>query len=242
MPRSRRWAACPRPTPPAGPEGTATVVARSPQVCAEYYAVTPDLESHGESYAETLKRMHALLYEFPSPPFTTQRLVELLLDPHRIYRVSTRKLMHALEKLLTVSSTDPVMVIAPTKPGTYQVRRPPPDAARAASRRPRRQPPPTAARHPRRQPRGALRRRWPSTIWPRSPRETTPPRTPRPWTSRHSGPGRCDRRPPSHLCQRVVPRPPSGLCACQCAVCAAARGSRLHEGVCASPARHASTQ
>ena len=94
--------------------------ASPPQVCAEYHAVTQDLETHGENYAETLKRLHALLHEFPNPPSTTQRLVELLLDPHRIYRVSTRKLMHALEKLLTVSSSEPVMVIAPTKPGTYQ--------------------------------------------------------------------------------------------------------------------------
>ena len=31
------------------------------QVCAEYYAVTQDLEAHGENYAETLKRLHALL-------------------------------------------------------------------------------------------------------------------------------------------------------------------------------------
>ena len=29
---------------------------------------------------------------------------------------------HALEKLLTVSSTEPVMVLQPTKPGTYQAR------------------------------------------------------------------------------------------------------------------------
>jgi len=96
------------------------IEAKINEVCAEYHAATQDLEAHGESYAETLKRLHALLQEFPNPPFTLQRLVELLVDPHRIYRTSTRKLMHALEKLLTVSSTDPVMVIQPTKPGTYQ--------------------------------------------------------------------------------------------------------------------------
>ena len=50
------------------------------------------------------------------------RLCELLIDPHRIYASSTRKLMSALEKLLTVSSTVPAMSIAPPKPGSYQAR------------------------------------------------------------------------------------------------------------------------
>jgi hypothetical protein len=38
------------------------------------------------------------------PPFTLQRLCELLLNPQRVYR-STRKLMSALEKLLMVTTT-----------------------------------------------------------------------------------------------------------------------------------------
>lgn len=53
-----------------------------------------------------------------------QRLCELLLDPHRVYTTSTRKLMNAAEKLLTVSSTVPIMQVAAAKPGSYQVRLP----------------------------------------------------------------------------------------------------------------------
>ena len=38
------------------------------------------------------------------------RVSQLLLDPHRIYATSTRKVTSAVEKLLTVSSTVPTMV------------------------------------------------------------------------------------------------------------------------------------
>ena len=48
------------------------IEAKINEVCAEYYAATQDLEPHGENYAETLKRLHALLQEFPNPPFTLQ--------------------------------------------------------------------------------------------------------------------------------------------------------------------------
>jgi len=89
-------------------------------VCTEYFEVTKDLDSTGETYDAVLKRIFTLLKEFPNAPFTTQRLCELLIDPHRIYTTSTRKLMHALEKLLTVSSTVPTMQLAATKPGSYQ--------------------------------------------------------------------------------------------------------------------------
>lgn len=89
-------------------------------VCTEYYEVTKDLESTGETYDSVLKRIFTLLKDFPNAPFTTQRLCELLLDPHRIYYTSTRKLMHAVEKLLTVSSTVPTMQLASAKPGSYQ--------------------------------------------------------------------------------------------------------------------------
>ena len=86
-------------------------------VCAEYYGKKNDLN---EPYDELLKRMLSLLHEFPNAPFTVQRLCELLLDPHRIYVTSTRKVSSALEKLLTVSSTVPTMQVANAKPGTYQ--------------------------------------------------------------------------------------------------------------------------
>jgi len=91
--------------------------AKLEQVCAEYHEAKQDLP---EPYDEMLKRLQALLAEFPNAPFTVQRLCELLLDPHRIYATSTRKVSSALEKLLTVSSTVPTMQIAVPKPGTYQ--------------------------------------------------------------------------------------------------------------------------
>ncbi len=73
------------------------------QVCSEYHAAVQDLP---EPYDDVLKRLLALLMDFPNAPFTVQRLCELLVDPHRIYASSTRKLTSALEKLLTVSSRD----------------------------------------------------------------------------------------------------------------------------------------
>lgn len=98
----------------------ALISAKIEQVCAEYYFNNKDIDATGESYQEVLQRLKALLAEFPNAPFTVQRLCELLLDPHRVYVTSTRKVMSALEKLLTVSSTVPVMQSAPPKPGSYQ--------------------------------------------------------------------------------------------------------------------------
>ena len=98
-------------------DGEGQSAAKLEAVCAEYYAAKKDLN---EPYDEMLKRLLALLNEFPNAPFTVQRLCELLLDPHRIYATSTRKVTSALEKLLTVSSTVPTMVVAQPKPGTYQ--------------------------------------------------------------------------------------------------------------------------
>ena len=47
----------------------------SPQPPTLTLTLTQDLEAHGENYAETLKRLHALLHEFPNPPFTLQALL-----------------------------------------------------------------------------------------------------------------------------------------------------------------------
>ena len=93
------------------------IAAKLEAVCSEYYSSVQDLS---EPYEELLKRLLSLLKEFPNAPFTVQRLCELLLDPHRIYATSTRKVTSASEKLLTVSSTVPTMVVAQPKPGTYQ--------------------------------------------------------------------------------------------------------------------------
>ncbi|KAL4099951.1 hypothetical protein PRIC1_007748 [Phytophthora ramorum] len=51
-----------------------------------------------------------LLQTFESPPFTLQRLTEIILEPERSYR-SLPKLLNALEKLLAVSST--IQVVDP---------------------------------------------------------------------------------------------------------------------------------
>ncbi|KAE9028145.1 hypothetical protein PR003_g10959 [Phytophthora rubi] len=51
-----------------------------------------------------------LLQTFESPPFTLQRLTEIILEPQRSYR-SLPKLLNALEKLLAVSST--IQVVDP---------------------------------------------------------------------------------------------------------------------------------
>ena len=99
------------------PEHKAAVASKVEQVLNEYYANRKDLN---EPYDDLLQRLLTLLQDFPNPPFTVQRLCELLLDPHRIYATSTRKVASAIEKLLTVSSTVPLMQVAAPRPGSYQ--------------------------------------------------------------------------------------------------------------------------
>jgi len=93
------------------------IASKVEQVCAEYFATTKDLN---EPYDDLLQRLLTLLQDFPNAPFTVQRLCELLLDPHRIYATSTRKVSSAIEKLLTVSSTVPLMQVAPPRANTYE--------------------------------------------------------------------------------------------------------------------------
>ena len=92
------------------------------QACREYYETSQDIDEskNGDTFHAVLKRTLSLLDAFPNAPFTLQRLCELLLDPRKPYRTSTRKLMSAIEKLLSVSSTVPVMSALPAKPGSYQ--------------------------------------------------------------------------------------------------------------------------
>ena len=92
------------------------------QACREYYETSQDIDEskNGDTFDAVLKRTLSLLDAFPNAPFTLQRLCELLLDPRKPYRTSTRKLMSAIEKLLSVSSTVPVMSALPAKPGSYQ--------------------------------------------------------------------------------------------------------------------------
>ena len=93
------------------------IASKVEQVCSEYFATTKDLN---EPYDDLLQRLLTLLQDFPNAPFTVQRLCELLLDPHRIYATSTRKVSSAIEKLLTVSSTVPLMQVAPPRANTYE--------------------------------------------------------------------------------------------------------------------------
>ena len=72
----------PTPTPTLAPTPTSTLAltthlspSPSPQPPTLTLTLTQDLEAHGENYAETLKRLHALLHEFPNPPFTLQALL-----------------------------------------------------------------------------------------------------------------------------------------------------------------------
>ena len=92
------------------------------QACREYYETSQDIDEskNGDTFDAVLKRTLSLLDAFPNAPFTLQRLCELLLDPRKPYRTSTRKPMSAIEKLLSVSSTVPVMSALPAKPGSYQ--------------------------------------------------------------------------------------------------------------------------
>ncbi|EOD27212.1 hypothetical protein EMIHUDRAFT_434985 [Emiliania huxleyi CCMP1516] len=98
------------------------LAAKIEAVCNEYNEGCADVPgpNGGESFESVLRRLVALLDEFSETPFTAQRLTELLLNPRHIYPTSTRKLMNALEKMLTVSSTIPVMVLAAAADGSYQ--------------------------------------------------------------------------------------------------------------------------
>ena len=101
------------------PQLKMVISAKLEAVCAEYHAAKQPTDLP-EPYEEVLERLLTLLADFPNAPFTVQRLCELLIDPHRIYATSMRKVTSALEKLLTVSSTVPTMLVATPKPGTYQ--------------------------------------------------------------------------------------------------------------------------
>lgn len=82
------------------------------QVLSEYpeAKLTTDQEnaSSGESYADLVKRLDEELHAFiEGPPFTLQRICEILLEARSIYPVLS-KLALALEKNLLVTSTLPV--------------------------------------------------------------------------------------------------------------------------------------
>lgn len=55
------------------------------------------------SYDESCSRLYSLLQSFEGPPFTIQRICELLLHPHQHHKTK-RKLLYALDKLLSVTT------------------------------------------------------------------------------------------------------------------------------------------
>mmetsp|Transcript_11453 Transcript_11453/g.31936 ORF Transcript_11453/g.31936 Transcript_11453/m.31936 type:complete len:258 (-) Transcript_11453:874-1647(-) len=57
-------------------------------------------------YQETCSRLYELLESFEGPPFTIQRICELLVRPHQHHKTK-RKLLFALDKLLSVTSIVP---------------------------------------------------------------------------------------------------------------------------------------
>lgn len=90
---------------------------RLKQVLTEYYEshIAGDIGSRqnlisGETYPDLVKRLDQALDSFvEGPPFTVQRLCEILLKPQSIYP-NIAKVSLALEKILLVTSTLPVCV------------------------------------------------------------------------------------------------------------------------------------
>eukprot|EP00735_Rhodelphis_limneticus_P004864 TRINITY_DN16517_c0_g1::TRINITY_DN16517_c0_g1_i1::g.1871::m.1871 TRINITY_DN16517_c0_g1::TRINITY_DN16517_c0_g1_i1::g.1871 ORF type:complete len:154 (-),score=24.09,sp/Q6DCQ0/P4R2B_XENLA/31.88/1e-15,PPP4R2/PF09184.6/1.9e-26 TRINITY_DN16517_c0_g1_i1:710-1171(-) len=68
---------------------------------------TPTLADAPSTLQEHIEQLIELLDDFSGAPFTIQRLCELLLNPGRHYRTS-QKLLTAFDKLLTVTTTQPV--------------------------------------------------------------------------------------------------------------------------------------
>ncbi|XP_074312214.1 uncharacterized protein LOC141647785 isoform X2 [Silene latifolia] len=75
------------------------------QVLSEYPEATMPDDQQKETYLRLLKRLEEALFSFiEGPPFTLQRLSEILLDARKIYP-KLSKLALALEKNLLVTST-----------------------------------------------------------------------------------------------------------------------------------------
>eukprot|EP00287_Rhodomonas_sp_CCMP768_P007901 CAMPEP_0196733682 /NCGR_PEP_ID=MMETSP1091-20130531/12634_1 /TAXON_ID=302021 /ORGANISM="Rhodomonas sp., Strain CCMP768" /LENGTH=192 /DNA_ID=CAMNT_0042077083 /DNA_START=296 /DNA_END=871 /DNA_ORIENTATION=- len=67
------------------------------------------------SYEASCKRLYQVLGSFPGPPFTVQRLCELLTRPHAHHKTK-QKLLFAVDKLLSVTSVVPEIPIAEMPP------------------------------------------------------------------------------------------------------------------------------
>ncbi|EKX41661.1 hypothetical protein GUITHDRAFT_141902 [Guillardia theta CCMP2712] len=71
---------------------------------SEQFPVIPTPGLAGEAtYQESCNRLYSILAQFHGPPFTVQRLCELLLSPHRHHKTKL-KLLAAVDKLLSVTT------------------------------------------------------------------------------------------------------------------------------------------
>ena len=94
------------------------IASRLDQVARHYHLQAAQEPTQPEPLEDIIHRLQLLLNEFSEAPFTAQRLCEILVHPTQTY-TTPRKLFNALEKLLTVSSTLPTFVVAPSPSGTY---------------------------------------------------------------------------------------------------------------------------
>ncbi|CEL91801.1 unnamed protein product [Vitrella brassicaformis CCMP3155] len=86
------------------------LAAKIRQVLMEYHTKKPDVKLHqGESFTSHVDAIVKALQDFTGPPFTIQRLCELLSDPRKSY-TSTKKLTYAFERMLKVISIIPTAV------------------------------------------------------------------------------------------------------------------------------------
>lgn len=88
-------------------------------VLGDFWRDAPDLQlQEGESFELTnVEPLRQSLLEpwRDGPPFTVQRLCELLYQPRRIYK-STRKYLYALQRAILVTTTEEASVLAAPEP------------------------------------------------------------------------------------------------------------------------------
>eukprot|EP00277_Geminigera_cryophila_P036910 CAMPEP_0173102170 /NCGR_PEP_ID=MMETSP1102-20130122/37378_1 /TAXON_ID=49646 /ORGANISM="Geminigera sp., Strain Caron Lab Isolate" /LENGTH=171 /DNA_ID=CAMNT_0013996229 /DNA_START=348 /DNA_END=859 /DNA_ORIENTATION=- len=77
------------------------------ETSSENYPIqSEDFLAGDGSYQESCNRLYLLLSTFEGPPFTVQRMCEILSTPHKHHRTKL-KLLAALDKMLSVTSIIP---------------------------------------------------------------------------------------------------------------------------------------
>ncbi|EDK31410.1 serine/threonine protein phosphatase 4 regulatory subunit, putative (macronuclear) [Tetrahymena thermophila SB210] len=81
------------------------IIVMARDVLNQMYSAFPDMKSNqGESFEEELDVILQFISGFESkPPFTLQRICELLINPKKNYK-SSKKILFALEKLVNVTA------------------------------------------------------------------------------------------------------------------------------------------